>query len=311
MSSSTITTLFLRILLVLLAIDVFSRYLQKPHPPKKPKGEEEKKDKFPNPLENANIDTSLDEDDTEDDNFADTKKKKKIESNDDDEEDDDEEVQKNEKKKKMSKKKEEDEEKGEGEEEKITKKSKKGKKTKTKKKEDDDEDDDEEEEMDKITIIYDKKSYQKYCENLKNQIMGNFTSIDVEEREFPLPSNQKFFSKITFFTQMGVSILIFAGNKIKDKLTMIPGSVFDTLEQKKWFIMIGNILFHQWLNGKLQTTGAFEVYYKDNLIFSKLSTTRLPTEAELHNKIKNYLKKNAKKAKAKSKATKDDDIDEL
>ena len=279
MASST-TTLLFQLLFICLALDMVTRYFDKP--PIKGltnKAQKEKENKYENPLKDVEIDTSLDEDD---DNFVDTNKKKS--------------------KKKLKNETEEDSE-NEEEKEKEVKKAKKHKKTKKTKHIEDDE---EEEDREILTIIYDKKSFQKYCENLKNQIMGNFTSLDVDEKEYPLPSFKKTFSKFTFFTQMGVSVFIFAGQKFKDKLTMIPSVVFDAAEKNKWVIMIGNFLFHQWLNKYLSTTGAFEVYYKDRLIFSKLSSNRLPTEADIHR----ILRKSVKSKKKKSKKVEEDDDNE-
>lgn len=283
MSSST-TSLLFRLLLICIALDMATRYLEKPsvrtssNMPKK-----EKENKYENPLKDVEIDTSLDEDD-EEDNFVDINKKKT--------------------KKKVKSETEEDTD-NEDEKEKEVKKEKKIKKSKkTKHHEDDEEDEDRE----ILTIIYDKKSFQKYYDNLKNQILGNFTSLDIDEKEYPLPPFKKTFSKFTFFSQMGVSLFIFSGQKFKDKLTMIPSAVFDSVEKNKWVIMIGNFLLHQWLNRYLSTTGAFEVYYKDRLIFSKLASNRLPTETDLHKQLKKSVKIKKKKSK---KDSFDDDNEDL
>lgn len=271
MASSSTTSLLFRLLLICIVLDILTRYFEKP--PVKAMKKKEEKNKYENPLKDVDIDTSLDEDD--DDNFVENKKKsrKKKSTNDTDAE--------------------EEEEK---EKEKIKDKKHKNKK---KKKEDD------EENKDVLTIIYDKKSFKRYYENLKNEIMGNFTYLYVEEKEYPLPPNKKLFSKFTFFTQIGVSLLIFGGQKLRDKLTMIPGTVFDMIEKNKWIIMIGNFFGHQYLNKYLSTTGAFEVYYKDTLLYSKLSSNRLPTELDIHKQLKKYVKKNNKKS-----VKKDDDDDE-
>ena len=178
MSAST-TKLLFNLLLICVVLDVVTRYFEKP-PIRRTsqKNNPSKENKYENPLKDVDIDTSLDEDD---DDFSDTKKKKP-------------------KKSKVNETEEDEEEK---EKEKI--KEKKSKKKKKKKSEDDEE----EEERNVITIIYDKKSYQKYYDNLKNQILGNFTNFDVEEKEYPLPPNKKFFSKITFFTQRMYCFSIF------------------------------------------------------------------------------------------------------
>ena len=279
MASSTTNFIF-RLFVICIMIDIAMRYFLGPGPSMAPKKKQEvkpKENKYENPLKDADIDTSLDEDD----DFAEDKKTK------------------NKNKKKDDKEKEDEKEK---------EKEKKDKKKK-KKKNKDEADDEEEEEKEVLTIIYDKKSFGKYYETLKKEIMGNFTNFDIVDQEYPLPANKKFFSKITFFTQMGVSLLIFSGQKLKDKLTIIPSAVFDGIEKNKWFVMIGNFLLHQWLNKNLSTTGAFEIYYKDRIIFSKLATNKLPKEADIHKEIKR-INKRIKGKNKKKKYEEDDDEDE-
>ena len=279
MASSTTNFIF-RLFIICIMIDIAMRYFLGPGPSMAPKKKQEvkpKENKYENPLKDADIDTSLDEDD----DFVEDKKTK------------------NKNKKKDDKEKEDEKEK---------EKEKKDKKKK-KKKNKDEADDEEEEEKEVLTIIYDKKSFGKYYETLKKEIMGNFTNFDIVDQEYPLPANKKFFSKITFFTQMGVSLLIFSGQKLKDKLTIIPSAVFDGIEKNKWFVMIGNFLLHQWLNKNLSTTGAFEIYYKDRIIFSKLATNKLPKEADIHKEIKR-INKRIKGKNKKKKYEEDEDDDE-
>ena len=279
MASSTTNFIF-RLFIICIMIDIAMRYFLGPGPSMAPKKKQEvkpKENKYENPLKDADIDTSLDEDD----DFAEDKKtKKKSKKKDDKEKEDEKEKEKEKKDKKKKKKKNKDEA-----------------------------DDDEEEEKEVLTIIYDKKSFGKYYETLKKEIMGNFTNFDIVDQEYPLPANKKFFSKITFFTQMGVSLLIFSGQKLKDKLTIIPSAVFDGIEKNKWFVMIGNFLLHQWLNKNLSTTGAFEIYYKDRIIFSKLATNKLPKEADIHKEIKR-INKRIKGKNKKKKYEEDEDDDE-
>ena len=282
MASSSVTNFIFRLFIICIMIDIATRYFFGPGPSmltKKKPEKKEKENKYENPLKDVDIDTSLDEDD----DFADNKKQNK-----------------------KNKTKEEKENEEEKEKE---KKDKKNKKKKNKNKEEDDEDEEENKQV--LTIIYDKKSFGKYYENLKNEIMGNFTNFDVEEKEYPLPANKKFFSKITFFTQMGISLLIFSGQKLKDKLPMIPPTIFDTIEKNKWFVVISNFLFHQWLNKYLSTTGAFEIYFKDKIIYSKLSSNKLPKERDIHNEIKKINKKFKNKGKRKKYEDEDDDDEDL
>ena len=280
MASSSVTNFIFRLFIICIMIDIATRYFFGPGPSmliKKNPEKKEKENKYENPLKDVDIDTSLDEDDDFTDNKKPNKKNKTKEEKENEEE---KEKEKKEKKKKKKKNKEED-------------------------------DEDEEENKQVLTIIYDKRSFAKYYETLKNEIMGNFTNFDVEEKEYPLPPNKKFFSKITFFTQMGISLLIFSGQKLKEKLTMIPGSIFDAIEKNKWFVVISNFLFHQWLNKNLSTTGAFEIYFKDKLIFSKLSSNKLPKERDIHKEIKKISKKVKNKGKKRKYEDDDDDDEDL
>ena len=192
-------------------------------------------------------------------------------------------------------------------EDKKPKKPKKHKKDKKKVVEEEDDDDDEEN-KEILTITYDKKSFQKYFTTLKNELMGNFTSLDINEKEYPLPSAKKMFSKLTFLTQMGISVVIFSAQKFKNSFPFIPPNVFDTIDKNKWYVMIGNFIFHQWLNRFLSTTGAFEISFEGRQLFSKLESKKLPREGDIHSQLKKLLKKRGKKKKKK--ADKDEDDDE-
>ena len=278
MALSKVSIFLFQIFAIMIMIDIAMRYILGPAPnmlSKKNAPKPPKENKYENPLKNVEIDTSLDEED----DFAEPQKKKN-------------------KKIKKEKKEKEDETEKEKEKEKEKKKKKKAK---------DDYDDDEEKQT--ITIIYDKRQYSKYFENLKNEVMGNFTSIDVLEKEYPLPSNKKFLSKFTFFSQIGINLLVIAGQSLKNKLTIIPSPVFDSIEKNKWFIMMGNILLHQWLGRNLSTTGAFEVYLNDKIIFSKLIKNKLPSERDIHKLIKKLNKKKRKKMKNEDDDDEDDQDD--
>ena len=280
MALSKVSTFLFQIFFVMIMVDIAMRYILGPAPSmltKKQQVKPPKENKYENPLKDVEIDTSLDEDD----DFAEPQKQKKK------------------KHKKEIKEKEEEKE----------KEKEKEKKKKKKKIKDDYDEDDEEKQV--ITIIYDKRQYSKYYENLKNEIMGNFTSVDVLEKEYPLPPNKKFLSKFTFFSQIGVYLLIWSGQSLKNKLTMIPPSVFDSIEKNKYFIMIGNIFLHQWLSRNLSTTGAFEVYLNDKIIFSKLSSNKLPSERDIRKQIKKMNKKYKKKKKKHIDDDDDDDDEDL
>ena len=137
----------------------------------------------------------------------------------------------------------------------------------------------------KILIKYDKKSYQKFFEQFQKDLMGNFTDYKVEGEEYPINPTKKWLSKYTFVSQITISMLLFGLSKFKDSLKFIPSVVFETIEKSKWMFAIGNFLLHQWLNNYLGTTGAFEVYYNDIVLYSKLSKKILPKIKDIKSAI--------------------------
>ena len=127
-----------------------------------------------------------------------------------------------------------------------------------------------------LHISYCKHSYEKYLNQFKLDLIGNFSNIEVTTSEYPLPAFKQMLSKITMFTQFGVSILLFTGSKMKDSLTFIPSGVFDYIEKNKWMVIIGNFMLHQFLNNFAKTSSAFEVSVNGIVLWSKLQKKILP-----------------------------------
>ena len=139
-----------------------------------------------------------------------------------------------------------------------------------------------------LKIKYDKYLYQKNFEKIKRDIENNYTNIFVEGEEYPLPDNKKFFSRFTYITQIGVSFLLVFTKSLKQGLPFIPDSTIKTIDEYKWFIMLGNFLIHFWLNRYLSTSGAFEIIFNRKLLYSKLETHSLPQNLDLKKIVKKF-----------------------
>ena len=153
---------------------------------------------------------------------------------------------------------------------------------------------DKKEKKKKILIInYDKYLYKKNFFQLKNEIENNYTNVVVKGEEYPLPENKKFFSKFTYITQIGVSLLLIFTKALKQGLPFLSDNTIKIIDYYKWPIMLCNFFIHFWLNRYLGTTGAFEIIYKNKLIYSKLETHSLPNHIDLKKIIKNlHMKSN-------------------
>lgn len=143
-----------------------------------------------------------------------------------------------------------------------------------------------------LTIKYDKYLYEKNYIKLKNEIENNFTNIIVDGKEYPVPDNKKLLSKFTLITQIGVFLSLFFSKSLKLGLPFLSDNVIKTIEDYKWFIILGNFILNYWLNKNLLSTGAFEIIYKNKLIYSKLEKHTLPKQKDLEKIIKSLrLKK--------------------
>lgn len=134
----------------------------------------------------------------------------------------------------------------------------------------------------KILIIkYDKYLYEKKFNEIKYDIENNFTNVYVDGIEYPVPENKKYFSKFTYITQIGVSILLVFPKALKLGLPLLSDNAIKNIEDYKWLIILFNFMMHFWLNKFLLTTGAFEIIYNNKLLYSKLEVHTLPKQIDL------------------------------
>ena len=139
----------------------------------------------------------------------------------------------------------------------------------------------------KILIIkYDKYLYEKKFNEIKYNIENNYTNVYIDGIEYPVPENKKYFSKFTYITQIGVSILLIFSKALKLGLPFLSDNALKNIEDYKWLIILFNFMMHFWLNKFLLTTGAFEIIYNHKLLYSKLEVHTLPKQMDLEKIMK-------------------------
>ena len=74
--------------------------------------------------------------------------------------------------------------------------------------------------------------------------------------------------------QMGLMIVGIGGNFIA---AIREHPLYQRYQDKKLFIFLGGYFALNFIQNKVSSTGAFEVYVNDRLIFSKLSMNRMPS----------------------------------
>jgi len=112
-------------------------------------------------------------------------------------------------------------------------------------------------------------------------VAENYPHIIVSGGQYPPPPHKVLMSKMVTYLQYGVMIVMFAGDWIFNKLGMAPPAIYYRMKEKQTMVIIATMMLGSNISNSLISTGAFEVYLGDKLVFSKLATGRMPTPAEI------------------------------
>jgi len=126
-------------------------------------------------------------------------------------------------------------------------------------------------------------SYKSNFEQLKNYLGSKHTGLYVTGSEYPLTPTKALLSKLLTIVQYALYALLFFGQQIFDKLGMPPPAIYYRLTQNKAISFIMIMLVMGNINSMLTSSGAFEIEFNDQLIFSKIRTGRMPDVQEIEN----------------------------
>eukprot|EP01025_Chloroclados_australasicus_P028824 TRINITY_DN2857_c0_g1_i1.p5 TRINITY_DN2857_c0_g1~~TRINITY_DN2857_c0_g1_i1.p5 ORF type:complete len:134 (-),score=16.58 TRINITY_DN2857_c0_g1_i1:665-1066(-) len=105
---------------------------------------------------------------------------------------------------------------------------------------------------------------------------------------YPIPVYKKTLAQVTQALQMGSMGVVFFGEQLRQFVgiseDMVP-TWYQQMQQNKIGVAMGIWFVGNAVNDQLVSTGAFEVYYNGQLIFSKLDKGRLPNLAEIFDGI--------------------------
>eukprot|EP01024_Parvocaulis_polyphysoides_P049670 TRINITY_DN48301_c0_g1_i2.p4 TRINITY_DN48301_c0_g1~~TRINITY_DN48301_c0_g1_i2.p4 ORF type:complete len:133 (+),score=16.87 TRINITY_DN48301_c0_g1_i2:268-666(+) len=112
--------------------------------------------------------------------------------------------------------------------------------------------------------------------------------MEVIGTTYPIPPYKQALSSATSVVQMGAIGVAIFGEQLRQfaGLTdeMMPPWYFP-LQQTKIGVALGVWFFGNAISNSLVSTGAFEIYYNGQLIFSKLNEGRLPNLADVYDGI--------------------------
>ncbi|OAY61060.1 selT-like protein [Manihot esculenta] len=125
-------------------------------------------------------------------------------------------------------------------------------------------------------------SYKGTAVTMKKMLETQFPGIDVLLANYPPSLPKRLLAKLVPVVQIGVIGIVMAGEQIFPVLgIMTPPPWYYSLRANKFGTMASTWLLGNALQSFLQSSGAFEVYCNDELVFSKLKEGRFPGEIEL------------------------------
>ena len=115
------------------------------------------------------------------------------------------------------------------------------------------------------------------------QIMEkNFKNVIVKGEEYPLNFIRKILSYVVTITQISVFTTMILGESIKPFLiNIVPGYLIDWIIENKLLSLIISFFAGNILQSNISNTGAFEIFYNGNQIWSKLQTGNVPNINQL------------------------------
>ncbi|KAA8549421.1 hypothetical protein F0562_001106 [Nyssa sinensis] len=129
-------------------------------------------------------------------------------------------------------------------------------------------------------------SYRGTAVTMEKMLETSFPGLDVILANYPPPLPKRLLSKMVPVVQMGVIGIVMAGEQIFPALGFVaPPPWYYSLRANKFGSIATTWLLGNVLQSFLQSSGAFEVYFNDELVFSKLKEGRFPGEIELKDLI--------------------------
>ncbi|KAI9091610.1 hypothetical protein K1719_028053 [Acacia pycnantha] len=125
-------------------------------------------------------------------------------------------------------------------------------------------------------------SYRGTATNMRTMLLNQFPGLDVALANYPPPLPKRLLSKVVPVVQIGVVAVVVAGEHIFPMLGYVaPPPWYFNLRANKFGTIASTWLLGNTLQSFLQSSGAFEVYFNGDLVFSKLKEGRFPGEIEL------------------------------
>jgi selT/selW/selH-like putative selenoprotein len=116
----------------------------------------------------------------------------------------------------------------------------------------------------------------------QQSIVQRFPGLEVLPSNYPAPKHKVLAAKALGYVQWGVMGAAAFGERLAPALGYeLSPEALQSLKDKRFGVIACSWFFGNMASNGLLSTGAFEVYYDGQLVYSKLQTGQLPTMAEL------------------------------
>nr|XP_043612215.1 selT-like protein [Erigeron canadensis] len=133
-------------------------------------------------------------------------------------------------------------------------------------------------------------SYRGNAETMKNMLESAFPGLNVVLANYPPPLPKRLLAKLVPVVQFGVIGVVMAGEHIFPRLGFAaPPPWYYSMRANRFGTISSTWLLGNFLQGFLQSSGAFEVSCNGEPVYSKLREKRFPGEIELRDLIGNKI----------------------
>ena len=131
--------------------------------------------------------------------------------------------------------------------------------------------------------------YQKKFEDLRDVLKNEFKDLEFIGHPYPVKSSSKFIGNLIFALQICIFVFLTFGERIFAYFNMQAPPIYHQAVRYKMFVMLAMFFFGNHLSSILKNSGAFEVYFNESLIYSKLSTGTYPDYSVLKGLISEQM----------------------
>lgn len=131
--------------------------------------------------------------------------------------------------------------------------------------------------------------FKKNFDELKLYLESRIPNLRVTNNEFPIKNSKKILSKLIMFLQYAIILFVFFGEKLFGYLQMPVPGIYHKMVQYKMFVVFGVYMMGNNLSSMLTSSGAFEVVFNNEVLFSKMEQGGFPKAETIYLLLKNQF----------------------